>query len=127
MERIIAAGCSDEQLYILKRAASDMRLRLQTIDDGYENSTLEELIDGSACKCAAGNERTDISRNSVYGSLVIFCDLTDKHLDHVLARLKDNRAGIDYKAVLTPTNRKWTLKHMYINMEMEKRQLENGE
>lgn len=53
-------------------------------------------------------------------SLIVFCDFTEKKMDKLLASLRRDQVVIDYKAVLTPTNRKWNVMRMYLEMQAEK-------
>ena len=119
MEKILAIACSDVQIEILKKITGDMKIRLQRVPEKDTDHTLEEIVNSGSDEKVSGEEVSDGEN-----SLVIFCDLTEKHLDHVLARLREKKAGLCYKAVLTPTNRKWNLQKLYINMEMEKKQFE---
>jgi hypothetical protein len=41
-------------------------------------------------------------------------------MDKLLASLRRDQVVIDYKAVLTPTNRKWNVMRMYLEMQAEK-------
>ena len=119
MEKILAIACSEAQIEILKKVTGDMKIRLQRMPVKDTDHTLEEIVNSGSDEKVSGEEESDGEN-----SLVIFCDLTEKHLDHVLARLREKKAGLCYKAVLTPTNRKWNLQKLYINMEMEKKQFE---
>ena len=119
MEKILAIACSDVQIEILKKITGDMKIRLQRVPEKDTDHTLEEILNSGSDEKVSGEEVSDGEN-----SLVIFCDLTEKHLDHVLARLREKKAGLCYKAVLTPTNRKWNLQKLYINMETEKKQFE---
>ena len=119
MEKILAIACSDVQIEILKKITGDMKIRLQRVPEKDTDHTLEEILNSGSDEKVSGEEVSDGEN-----SLVIFCDLTEKHLDHVLARLREKKAGLCYKAVLTPSNRKWNLQKLYINMEMEKKQFE---
>lgn len=53
-------------------------------------------------------------------SLLIMCGLTEKHVDKILAGLKAEQIAIDYKAVMTDHNQRWTLQEMYREMFREK-------
>lgn len=119
MEKILAVACSQAQIEILKKITGDMKIRLQRVAEKDTNHILEEIVNSGSDEKVSEEEAFDGE-----SSLVIFCDLTEKHLDHVLARLREKQAGLCYKAVLTPTNRTWNLQKLYINMEMEKKQFE---
>ena len=57
-------------------------------------------------------------------SLMVFCYVSSKHLDQVLSKMRLNKIPMSYKAVLTPVNMKWTVAHMYLEMEKEKKAYE---
>lgn len=54
-------------------------------------------------------------------SIVIFCDVTQKHLDKLLFGIRNNNLNVDYKAVMTKTNKSWTLNKILYHMEIEKK------
>lgn len=53
-------------------------------------------------------------------SLLVMCDFTEKQMNHLLMELRRKKIKIDYKAMLTPTNREWDVLHMYFEMAREK-------
>ena len=53
-------------------------------------------------------------------SLLLLCGLREKRLDKLLFELRREEAVVEYKAVLTPVNRTWTLRHLYLEMQREK-------
>lgn len=61
------------------------------------------------------------------GSLMIFCDFTEKHFNTMLQKMRANKIPMTYKAVLTPVNRTWDVLHMYTEMELERKSYENRE
>lgn len=56
-------------------------------------------------------------------SLMVFCDVTEKHLDRILANIRREGIFVDYKAVLTPFNQNWNVLRMYAEMEKERASL----
>ena len=58
--------------------------------------------------------------------MLLFCDVTEKHLDKFLSELRNKQSRIDYKAVLTPTNRTWNVRRLYAHMAMERMSHERG-
>lgn len=58
------------------------------------------------------------------GSLMVFCQVTEEHFDKILAAMKKNKIPMTYKAVMTPTNAKWNVLRLYLEMETEKRAYE---
>ena len=52
-------------------------------------------------------------------SLLIFCDVPEKKFDKILFKLRQSKISVDYKAILTPTNSKWTVKRLMLELERE--------
>ena len=50
---------------------------------------------------------------------VIFCDVTDKHMDKLLFEMRTGNSEVDYKAVKTKTNSQWTITRILAQMEKE--------
>ena len=52
--------------------------------------------------------------------MVVFADLTDEHLNQVLYLMRKSRGGpVDYKAILTETNKDWTIPELYEELVKE--------
>lgn len=60
------------------------------------------------------------------GSMMVFCDVSDKHLDRFLFEMRRRGVRVDYKAVLTPSNRAWTPVQLYRMLEMERMEIEKA-
>ena len=112
----------------IERLASNMKLRIVYADASLYDETLDAIASGkvqsTATVATGANEiaRTDnlnLSPDSG-DSLLIFCDLSEKHLNRMLFELKSRKVQIDLKAVLTPTNQKWTLRQLHAELEREK-------
>ena len=48
------------------------------------------------------------------------CDVTEKQMNRLLMELRRREIRIDYKAVLTDTNRNWNVGQMYLEMARER-------
>ena len=112
----------------IERLASNMKLRIGYADASLYDETLDAIASGkvqsTATVATGANEiaRTDnlnLSPDSG-DSILIFCDLSEKHLNRMLFELKSRKVQIDLKAVLTPTNQKWTLRQLHAELEREK-------
>lgn len=112
----------------IERLASNMKLRIVYADASLYDETLDAIASGkvqsTATVATGANEiaRTDnlnLSPDSG-DSILIFCDLSEKHLNRMLFELKSRKVQIDLKAVLTPTNQKWTLRQLHAELEPEK-------
>ena len=51
--------------------------------------------------------------------LILICGLSDKRLDALLAALKKAGVQTDYKAVLTASNRRWTVLRLLLALDAE--------
>lgn len=112
----------------IERLASNMKLRIVYADASLYDETLDAIasvkVQSTATVATGANEiaRTDnlnLSPDSG-DSILIFCDLSEKHLNRMLFELKSRKVQIDLKAVLTPTNQKWTLRQLHAELEREK-------
>ena len=112
----------------IERLASNMKLRIVYADASLYDETLDAIASGkvqsTATVATGANEiaRTDnlnLSPDSG-DSILIFCDLSEKHLNRMLFELKSRKVQIDLKAVITPTNQKWTLRQLHAELEREK-------
>ena len=112
----------------IERLASNMKLRIVYADASLYDETLDAIASGKVQSTAtvatganeiARTENLNLSPDSV-DSILIFCDLSEKHLNRMLFELKSRKVQIDLKAVLTPTNQKWTLRQLHAELEREK-------
>lgn len=53
-------------------------------------------------------------------SLLILCGLRDKRLDKVLFELRRADIPVDYKAILTPSNKEWTVPELMKELQRER-------
>ena len=53
------------------------------------------------------------------GSMLIFCDVKERHQNQILEKLRTMDVSITYKAILTPTNRHWTVFQLYDELHRE--------
>ena len=100
-------------LYNVKRpqdiikAASNMRIISGFINESDTDRTLAEIA-------------ADVRGISLSESLVVFCDVTDKHMDKLLFEMRQKSFDVSFKAVLTDTNKKWNIKQMLVEMRRER-------
>ncbi|MGN0327489.1 MAG: DUF3783 domain-containing protein [Lachnospira sp.] len=114
MEKLILHNVKSAEKII--KAAANMRIKcIITGKDDYE-MTLDNIL--LTKKNYKGGDECNYNDNE--RSLVIFCDVTDKHMDKLLFELRNSGSNVDYKATLTPVNRKWKLSVMLNQMEREK-------
>ncbi len=115
-EKILMFGLDDKQTGFVKKISSNLKIKAVAVNKDMYGCTLAMLAEGK------GIPENNI-RETSYGPLLVFCRLSDKHMDRILAQLKNENTGIEYKAVMTPTNSKWSVRKLYFELERERRTL----
>ena len=112
MEKIILFQIADDRE--VKKLAGNLRIRLIYAGEDNLTDTIEAIAEGkkSATVLQPSGKVTE--------SALIFCDVSEKHFNKILFELRKKNALIDYKAVMTPTNKKWTLSHLLEELKKEK-------
>ena len=114
-EKILLYNVKEPQ-YIIK-ASSNMRIVSGFINESDSYKTLAELaaeVKGIPSDVAGYHSQEDKE------SLVIFCDVTDKHMDRLLFEMRQKNTGVTFKAVLTDANKKWNISQMLVEMRRER-------
>ena len=101
-----------------------MKIRVIKADASIYNETLDNIVNG---KISSVNSTSSASISPLIAdnqlpsdSILIFCDLSEKHLNRMLFELKSRKVKIDLKAILTPTNRRWTLRQLHGELNRER-------
>ena len=102
----------------IERLASNMKIHVVHATAAMYNETLDSIVSGKAA--SASTPSASAINNLPADSILIFCDLSEKHLNRMLFELKNRKVPIDLKAILTPTNRKWTLRQLHSELERER-------
>lgn len=114
-EKILLYNVKEPQDII--KAASNMRIASGFISESDSDKTLSELaaeVKGMPSDVAEYHSQENKE------SLVIFCDVTDKHMDRLLFEMRQKNTGVTFKAVLTDSNRKWNISQMLVEMRRER-------
>ena len=143
MEKILLFGTKPADTLLVKKLADNMRIAVQEVPVSLYDCTIEQIlavkgIIGSTQSKAQDftggtqNEVQNFAVGTVQAELksepgmLLFCDVTEKHLDKFLFELRNKQSSIDYKAVLTPTNRMWNVRRLSAHMAMERMSHERG-
>ncbi len=114
MEKIVLYNV-DHAKDIIK-AAANMRIKSIVVEDDMLSSALKEVL----VKCRDYRPEDNISDKRLdKAGLVIFCDVTDKHMDKLLFEMRNGSYKVDYKAVMTKINSQWTIARILAQMERE--------
>lgn len=140
MEKLLLIHSTKEIQLQVKNVASRLKLALDIIPDEYCGCRLKELAAGkyaqnppdTAASDSTVAEDTIPSGNAAAEgtvpapaaqtrpSCLVLCGLRDKRLDKVLFELRRADIPIDYKAVLTPSNQKWTVPELMKELQRER-------
>lgn len=114
MEKLLAFYFDDTEYRKLRRTARSLHIPCEAVEAADYSQTLESL--------AAGRKNPAVSPYNGGGPdkrLLLICGLADKRLDALLAALKKAGVQTDYKAILTPSNRRWTVLRLLLELGAE--------
>lgn len=114
MEKLLVFGVADAEYNKIKQIANRMKLHCEQFSYACHSYTLEQLLN------SAEPDVTVAPTALPSESLLIMCNLSDKRVDKLLFELRRSDVKLDYKAILTPTNRKWTVSQLLLEMYREK-------
>ena len=114
MEKIVLYNVEHAENII--KSAANMRIRSVMLDDGKLSSTLKDVLN-DVKEYKSGDAIPEYSDSKA--GIIIFCDVTDKHMDKLLFDMRKDIAKADYKAVQTKTNSLWTITRILAQMERE--------
>jgi len=116
LEKILVFQVNESDLRKLKEITQNLRIRLLTVEKCDFRQTIGDLLDQKKNPAAGSYEGVSITE-----SMIVMNDFTDKRMDALLKALKREQVAVDYKAIVTPFNKKWTALQLYFEMEKEKR------
>lgn len=117
-EKILLYNVKEPQDII--KAAANMRIVSGFINEPDTEKTLAELV--AFVKNISLSEAAEYHSqdNDNKESLIVFCDVTDKHMDRLLFEIRQKNIDVTFKAVLTDTNKKWNINQMLVEMRRER-------
>lgn len=115
MEKLLIFHMNDMELKKIKQIAGAQKIRYELVEPASYMQTLGALATGTPSPltepfCGTVPEE----------SMLLMCDFTEKRIDKLLLALRRAKVQMDYKAVLTPTNRKWNVMRLMLEMRAEK-------
>lgn len=122
MESILLCQVDEKTATKIKRLAGAKKIAVKTITSDLFNENLKTLVQGKKCQTEADRVK-DRNPDAPSQSLMLFCGLSEKHLDKLLFEMRRDKLEVDYKAVLTATNQNWTMHRLYQEMQREKANL----
>ena len=99
----------------LKKMIAPMKIRMEELSPSDFARNVGILADG---------KRMPVQMPSGVGapqeSLIIFCGVNKKHFDKILFSMRQKNVQADFKAVMTSTNRNWTVRRLLLELMREK-------
>lgn len=118
MAKVLLFQCKNEQK--IRQALTPMKIPALVVPEECFDLSLEELEKGKFTAGRGGAVSPGEGRVYPAESLMVMCDVTEKQMNRLLMELRRREIRIDYKAVLTPTNRTWKVGQMYLEMARER-------
>ena len=113
MEKILIYQVKEKEA--VKQLLAPMKIRLEEIKTTDLRQSIGDLAEGKKNVLTAPQE-----------SLMVFCGVNEKHFDKMLFELRRKQIPVDYKAVLTPSNRKWSVLMLMLELTKEKNSFRQG-
>lgn len=113
MEKIFLFNISDNAAKDLTKTAGNMRIKTINVSPQLFSNTLGDIVDGKALE-------KDILQ-SVKDGLLVFDNVSDRHMDKILATARKYPNEIPYKSIVTPTNRQWNIAKLLFELEKERK------
>ena len=129
MEKLLLIHSTKEIQLQVKNVASRLKLALDIIPEEYCGCRLKELAAGKYAQNPPDTAASDstVAEGTVPApaaqtppSCLVLCGLRDKRLDKVLFELRRADIPIEYKAILTPSNQKWTVPELMKELQRER-------
>lgn len=135
MEKVLLFQVQDKEAAAIAGIFAAMKVRCERIPAWAFRQTVGGLASGGAALTeaqpgGAAKEQAELFAPEPFcgdapeESLLVFCDVTEKHFGRALGLFREKGIRIDYKAVLTPTNAKWNVLRFYAEMAREKAEYE---
>ena len=115
MEKILAFQVRETDLQKLKGISASMRIKLVVIDKVDFRQTVNDLLSQKK------NPLVEPYNGQITASMLILHEFSDKRLDALLKALRGEQVRVDFKAVTTKTNIKWTVLQLFFEMEKERK------
>ena len=115
IEKILAFQVRETDLQKLKGISASMRIKLVVIDKVDFRQTVNDLLSQKK------NPLVEPYNGQITESMLLLHEFSDKRLDALLKALRREQVKVDFKAVTTKTNIKWTVLQLFFEMEKERK------
>ncbi|MCM1105110.1 MAG: DUF3783 domain-containing protein [Clostridium sp.] len=121
MEKVLLFRTGDKETAVIADMLAAMKVRCERVPESAFHQTIGALAAGKTALIKSGA----LAEKTAQGqSLMLFCDVSEKHFNRALAFMRGRAVKVDYKAVLTPTNQGWNVLRLYAELAREKAEYE---
>lgn len=126
MEQVLLFQVQDEDAAEIADLLAAMKVKCRRIPVQAYLQTMGELASGSqnGNQSGLGHTADEYMGEAPHESMMLFCDVGEKHFNRILAWMRTRAVKVPYKAVLTPTNREWNVLRLYAELAREKAEYE---
>ena len=119
MEKILIYQVKEKEA--VKQLLAPMKIRLEEIKTTDLRQSIGDLAEGKKNVLT-----TPIRNRHRNGCFFVLYGVNEKHFDKILFELRRKQIPVDYKAVLTPSNRKWSVLMLMLELTKEKNSFRQG-
>ncbi len=126
MEQVLLFQVQHEEAAEIADMLAAMKVKCREIPVQAYRQTIGELAAGGRNeeRPEFGRVKEEYKGEVPDESMMLFCDMGEKHFNRILAHLRSRAVKVTYKAVLTPTNREWNVLRLYAELAREKAEYE---
>lgn len=121
MEKLLLFQVGEPEAGKIKKLALAKKIKTEILPAAAYTHTLKELKEKGG-KALFEDKNKMLAEEKTSASLVLFCDVQEKHFNKLLFEMKNKKIEVDYKAVLTPSNQEWTIGQLLAELEKERRE-----
>ncbi len=115
MEKILAFQIKEGEMQKLKQIVNRMKIHLIAVEKEVYRQTLADLLEQKVNPLLPAYDGDPLAE-----SMIVMDGFTEKRFDILLQAIQNKTVQIDYKAVITPYNKKWNVLQLYLEMKREK-------
>ena len=113
MACVLACALDESTMGELNRLCSRLNLTVIRVDPKVYTCSLRDIVDGTTLLAPPAGEI------KMEDPMMIMCGLTRREFDTLLDELKQAHCRIRFKAVMTPTNKRWNIFQLHDEMVKE--------
>ena len=108
---VYGAEEDDRRVVFMKEGESYLNYQLRLVDKDETSKTIEQLVNSTPDR--------QVTADPDAPGLLLFAGMDDQVMRQLLGALRDNQVRFDLKAIVTETNRSWTLDALLSELKEE--------